>query len=1021
MTNTLYIVAGMHRSGTSLVAKMMEVFGVTLPGELVGPAEDNAKGFFEDRAFVELNDQVLTTLGLQWDSLHGFFLEPADFNSPRLNHLKKKAKDLLADRAALDNDWAVKDPRMCRLAGFWLPLIDALNIPCRFVLVYREPAGVVGSLEQRNRFEHLKSLYLWNLYTLDILSATGNRDRVLVNYDSLVQSPGVVLDELAGFMPPELPEVRQAFIESFLERGMKHHGSVSLTARLETAEDLYRCLIDKELDDERIARIRTELTGDDRIQALFEYAAEREQRFQEELANQEAEITRFSDYQIELERKLSDQRDWSAKLESDVASLQGNADGLTAALAEASEVIEQRDASIVQLQGELGALNSALEKEREAWAAESVRLWEIIEMYRLQAEAMEISLSWRVTAPLRWIRRQLGETPRRLRRVVKSAVFSLPADSMVRQTIVTLFERGQLLVNGGLDNQSIRASHRAIIGDRQRLTVSRMEPVSEVLPALDISVVTYNSSQWITGFRASLLAQDYPLSRINLIFVDNDSSDDTRQQLTDQDWSAFAGFRLIRNRNTGYGSGHNLGIAAGDGDLLLVTNIDLEFRAESLTRAVAFALEDQPEVASWELRQAPYEHPKFYDPVSLQTGWSTHACVLMRRSALRVVGGYEERIFMYGEDVELSYRFRSRGYKLRYLPFAVVDHYTYEEPGEIKRLQFQGSTLANAYIRMRYGSPVDIARILPMYAGLAAAQVDVPGKGTIVRDNIVSILRNTGYFLRSRSTEPGFSFRDWDYDIVREGAFLKASPLPDSPPLVSVITRTYRGREALLLECMQSVAHQTYPNIEHIIVEDGGDSLESAVRRFADACPSVEYRYFPLDKLGRCEAGNAGLAAAKGEFLVFLDDDDLFFADHLEVCVGELCADDAIAATYALAWEVETEFADGVYEEKSHGTPDIHRQPFDRQTLQDHNYIPIQAIVFRRSLYDRHGGFDPELENLEDWNLWVRYASDAEFRLIAKTTSMYRTPWDITEKSRRQAILDGYLPIARARNTEALT
>ena len=48
MKQTLYIVTGMHRSGTSAVARMLQVFGIGLPGDLKGPAADNEKGFFED-------------------------------------------------------------------------------------------------------------------------------------------------------------------------------------------------------------------------------------------------------------------------------------------------------------------------------------------------------------------------------------------------------------------------------------------------------------------------------------------------------------------------------------------------------------------------------------------------------------------------------------------------------------------------------------------------------------------------------------------------------------------------------------------------------------------------------------------------------------------------------------------------------------------------------------------------------------------------------------------------------------
>jgi hypothetical protein len=77
-----------------------------------------------------------------------------------------------------------------------------------------------------------------------------------------------------------------------------------------------------------------------------------------------------------------------------------------------------------------------------------------------------------------------------------------------------------------------------------------------------------------------------------------------------------------------------------------------------------------------------------------------------------------------------------------------------------------------------------------------------------------------------------------------------------------------------------------------------------------------------------------------------------------------------------------------------------------------HNFIPIQAVVFRRELYDCYGGFDESLDYLEDWNLWTRYSQAGDFLLIEKTTSMFRVPYDLAEKATRQMMLDKYYPIA---------
>ncbi len=114
-----------------------------------------------------------------------------------------------------------------------------------------------------------------------------------------------------------------------------------------------------------------------------------------------------------------------------------------------------------------------------------------------------------------------------------------------------------------------------------------------------------------------------------------------------------------------------------------------------------------------------------------------------------------------------------------------------------------------------------------------------------------------------------------------------------------------------------------------------------------------------------------------------------------------------MGGAYALAWETQTRFVDRThaqYEEILHITR--HRQRFDRLTLWHHNYLPIQAVLFHRRLWERHGGFEEDMDQLEDWNLWTRYTLDEAFLLVEKTTSKYRVPFDVRDAALRQVLLD---------------
>jgi GT2 family glycosyltransferase len=550
---------------------------------------------------------------------------------------------------------------------------------------------------------------------------------------------------------------------------------------------------------------------------------------------------------------------------------------------------------------------------------------------------------------------------------------------------------------------------------------------TDTLPNIDISLVTYNSAKWIRPFFKSLLKQSYPLRFMRIFVTDHNSQDETREilsELATEVSNQFGGFQIYKRPNRGFGSGHNFNFKQGTSPYFLVSNVDLEFELDAIATVVAAAEGDEKSVASWEFRQKPYEHPKHYDPMSLETAWSSHACVLLRRTAFEDIGGYDETIFMYGEDVELSFRLRDHGYRLKYCPSAVAWHFTYDYPDQIKPLQFSEGILNHAYIRLRYGSLSEILAIPAMYGRLLLSQPVVPRQRMVVLNNAVKIAKNCLHFLTTRKrSKTKFMFYGWDYDVRRDGAFYKyCRRQTDDLPLVSIIIRTFAGRREWLQQAVASVVNQTYSKLELVVVEDGSNTAESFVvdlRGKAD----IKIVYKHCKKSGRCHAGNIGLFLATGEFLSFLDDDDAIMADHIEVLVDELLAHPESAAAYSLSWEVETKVFHSPqfnYADVNFWTPPHLRQPFSREVIFHHNYIPIQAILFRRSLYESYGGLDESLDYLEDWNLWVRYSFERNFLFVEKTTSLFRTPHEPEVRKKRYQLLDTYYTVAREKNAMAL-
>jgi GT2 family glycosyltransferase len=528
---------------------------------------------------------------------------------------------------------------------------------------------------------------------------------------------------------------------------------------------------------------------------------------------------------------------------------------------------------------------------------------------------------------------------------------------------------------------------------------------------IDISVVTHNSEKWIPGFIRSLGQQSFPLERINFLVNDCDSSDNSIDLIkTEISSLGFASVQISASRNVGFGSGQNINIRKGKSEFVLVANIDLEFELDSIHTVLAKASHDESDIASWEFRQKPYEHPKLYNPFDHTTSWSSSACILFRRSALNAVGAYDESIFMYCEDVDLSWRLRTAGYRLRYVPDAVCWHHTYEE-SKFKENQFIGSIIGNLMLRMRFGSPEDHTH---GEAQLQQLKDHLKIENPTLRDKIISevnLLDQKREHFSEQSSPFAASgvgkFIGWDYESTRQGSFYECQPKPSEEKRVGIIIRTYKGRWLLLKQAIASALNQTYKNIEVLIIEDGGKTMGDNIAALGDRRVS----YCALPKVGRCVAGNFGLSLNSSDYFCILDDDDFLYADHVETMVSALTSQPDKKAAYCASFEIKTDIhkADDIVTGYTEHLP-YHEFFHDYQIkdLLTRNLTPIQGVVFSRELYDTFGGFAHDLENLEDWDLWVRYSQGTDFISIPKTTSGFRTPARSEVNAARQAQLDEF-------------
>ena len=275
---------------------------------------------------------------------------------------------------------------------------------------------------------------------------------------------------------------------------------------------------------------------------------------------------------------------------------------------------------------------------------------------------------------------------------------------------------------------------------------------------MDIIYVSYNSEKWIGKCFGSLLKSEYDLKKINVRIVDNASTDhtvDALKQFQSRHGKEFGSFLIIESgQNLGFGKANNLGFLNGKDEIACFFNIDTEVYPDTLSRLEEDIQESGEEVGLWELRQFPYEHPKLYDPLTHEVTWSSGAAFAARRSVFSQVNGFDEAIFMYAEDVDLSWRIRSFGYKLKYVPKAVIAHYAYQKANEVKPAQHVNSVINNLLLCYRFGGPLTILKGHHRFLRCMMAPAAFPGSKKLLLLAYLKHFGKIGHFRKKSSCGP---------------------------------------------------------------------------------------------------------------------------------------------------------------------------------------------------------------------------------------------------------------------------
>ncbi len=239
-----------------------------------------------------------------------------------------------------------------------------------------------------------------------------------------------------------------------------------------------------------------------------------------------------------------------------------------------------------------------------------------------------------------------------------------------------------------------------------------------------------------------------------------------------------------------------------------------------------------------------------------------------------------------------------------------------------------------------------------------------------------------GVILNNASKNP---VRDTAVPSQNDGstAPFAGSNLPANPT-VSILIST-RNRPSFLRGCLESLLAQTFKDFEVIVVNDGGADVEEVVNDFT----SLRTKYLTHERsLGLAAGRNTAARHAAGKYVAYLDDDDIYYPNHIETLVNFLEVNPGFKVAYTDAYRAHQELENGQYRVFKRDL--VYSYDFDYVRILRENFIPVLCVMHEASCLQQVGSFDESLHSHEDWDLWIRMSRQFKFHHIKSITCEFR-------------------------------
>ncbi|MBK1879498.1 hypothetical protein [Pelagicoccus mobilis] len=316
-------VLGMHRSGTSVLGRLLSRMGFYLGPEdqIMPPKDDNPSGFWERRDIRDVNDKILGQFDSTWDC-------PPQITLPSKNLSPDIAQDLNTIRVRMESNYPfyIKDPRLSITLPYWLDNKE----PALAIIALRNPVEVAKSLSSRNGIPMNLGLALWESYTIDAIKNTKKLKRHFYNYNNLLEDPKGEIENLLKFIKKynrQKVDSNYSELKDLIRIDLRHNKAKEETAELKRYTDLFRALTKSEVDLEsielsseskKVLDIHRSLYNPRSIRTLSQELVKAKDGYNQIVR----QVDRFEDESKQSKRELESTRSAQKSAETELASLQ---------------------------------------------------------------------------------------------------------------------------------------------------------------------------------------------------------------------------------------------------------------------------------------------------------------------------------------------------------------------------------------------------------------------------------------------------------------------------------------------------------------------------------------------------------------------------------------------------------------------------------------------------------------------------------------------------------------------------